>query len=184
MKIRERELIKIDRNGTKYYHDWKCPHCDGQGSRSEWSQTRFTCWKCNGTGQLAEPRTVKEYTPEYLAVMAEKNRKKQEKKYADKIAAYEADMSKAYAEVGFNADGHLYVITEADTYSIKEDLKADGARWRPTMRRWFFTSRPSNWQTVEINWADFYEINQYGVVVAKDGRWENDIIEEIMKEEK
>lgn len=181
MNIRERELIKIDRNGTKYYHDWKCPHCDGQGSRREWSATRYTCWKCNGTGQLAEPRTVKEYTPEYLAVMAEKNRQKQEKKIAERIAAYTADMSKAYREVGFNDEGKMYIVTEKYTYGIKDELKAAGGRWFPHLSRWGFTSRPEQWETVAIDWGDFYEINEYGVIREKVIGYM--VIDEMMKGE-
>lgn len=178
MEIRERELIKIDRNGTKHFRSWKCPKCGGKGKDSAWSNSGWYCFKCGGTGVYEH--IEKEYTPEYLEIMAEKNRKKQEKKIADKIAAYEADMSKAYREVGFNEEGHIYIVTAENTYSIKEDLKADGARWRPTMQRWFFTRRPDNWETVEVNWSDFYEINEYGVIVAKDGRFEYSVIEEIL----
>ena len=180
--MRERELIKIDRNGTKHFRSWKCPHCDGKGHDRSWQATGFTCWKCNGTGIYEH--IEKEYTPEYLAKQAEKNRAKQEKKIADQIAAYKADMTKAYREVNFNDAGCIYVVTEPNTYSIKEDLKADGARWRPTMQKWFFKERPEKWQTIEVNWSDFYEINQYGVIAAKDRRFEYDMIEEIIKETK
>lgn len=59
-------LIKIDRNGTKYWYDDKCLRCGGQGGRSEWGYTGYTCYECGGTGH-SRPRTWKEYTPEYEA---------------------------------------------------------------------------------------------------------------------
>lgn len=59
-------LIKIDRNGTKYYADDTCLRCGGVGARDEWFYTGSTCYECGGTGH-SRMRTWKEYTPEYEA---------------------------------------------------------------------------------------------------------------------
>jgi len=164
--MRERELIKIDRNGTKHFRVWTCPKCGGKGKDSAWSKSGWYCFKCGGTGIFEH--IEKEYTPEYLAKQAEKNRRKAEQEIADRKAAYEADPVKSYREVRFGDSGILYVVTEPNTYSIKEDLKADGAKWRPQMSRWTFTERPKKWQTVGIRFEDLYHVNEYGVVALID----------------
>lgn len=160
--VRPDEYIKTDRNGTKYYKVYRCPRCGGKGSDRMWANTGFTCFMCNGTGEHVH--IVKEYTPEYLAKQAEKNRIKEERKIADRVAEYQADMTKAYREVRFNDQGRLYIVTASNTYDIKEDLKAAGARWYPTFQRWGFQTRPDEWETLEISFGDFYRINEYGVV--------------------
>ena len=179
-KARPDEYIKTDRNGTQYFRSWKCPHCGGEGRDRAWSFTGFTCWKCNGTGEVA-PYTVKVHTPEYEAILNEKNRQKREKKIADKIASYQADMRKAYREVGFNDDGYLYIVTEDDTYSIKEDLKKAGARWFPTIGKWGFKQDPQSWKTYRIQFDDFYYINEYAVVCIKGNQRET--LETLLKAE-
>ena len=176
--MKERELIKIDRNGTKHYRSFVCPKCGGKGTDSAWQKTGWYCYKCGGTGVYEH--IEKEYTPEYLAKQAEKNRQKQEKKIADTIQAYKADMTKAYREVRFNDDGKLYAVVEPNSYYIKEELKADGAKWRPQMNHWTFTTKPEKWQTVEIDFSDCYYINQYGVISLKQGVPEWEFLEKLL----
>ena len=82
-------LIKIDRNGTKYYSDDTCQRCGGQGERSEWYYTGMICFECGGTGR-SRPRIYKEYTPEYQA--------KLDAKRAAKLAAQEAKRAEEEAK--------------------------------------------------------------------------------------
>lgn len=74
-----RTLIRIDRNGTKYWADDTCKRCGGAGQRSEWYYTGMTCWECGGTGRT-DPHIEKEYTPEYEAVLAERRAEREAKK--------------------------------------------------------------------------------------------------------
>ena len=91
----KRELIKTDRNGTKYYRQectcWKCygtgtfywgPVINGQPSRSG------VCFACGGDGVTTE--TVKEYTPEHQAKL-DAQREKREAKRAEEAAKAEAE---------------------------------------------------------------------------------------------
>ena len=59
-------LIRVDRNGTKYYEgDVPCDRCGGAGSSKAWQFTGFTCYKCGGTGKVFGKWI--ERTPEYEA---------------------------------------------------------------------------------------------------------------------
>lgn len=72
-------LIKVDRNGTKYYTDDTCQRCGGAGQRSEWYYTGLTCFECGGTGR-SRTRLIKEYTPEYAATLQARRDEREAKK--------------------------------------------------------------------------------------------------------
>lgn len=74
-----RTLIRIDRNGTKYFADDTCKRCGGAGERSEWYYTGMTCYECGGTGRSA-PYIEKEYTPEYAEALRERRAEREAKK--------------------------------------------------------------------------------------------------------
>jgi hypothetical protein len=61
----EKKLIKVDRNGTKYFLiDKPCDRCGGAGGADKWKPTGWTCYKCGGTGK--QEGSWNEYTPEYV----------------------------------------------------------------------------------------------------------------------
>ena len=80
-------LIKIDKNGTKYYEGLvKCSRCDGLGvyiigicnGQPVLSPVDGgICFNCGGTG--TQDGKWKEYTPEYEAKLEERRRKRAEK---------------------------------------------------------------------------------------------------------
>ena len=74
-----RTLIRIDKNGTKYWSDDTCRRCCGQGALNEWAYTGYTCWECGGTGH-SKPRLEKEYTPEYEAKLTSQRLLREAKK--------------------------------------------------------------------------------------------------------
>lgn len=91
-----RQLIRIDKNGTKYWADDTCKRCGGAGQRSEWYYTGLTCYECGGTGH-SKPRMEKEYTDEYAAVLKERRANREAKKlgYADADAMRAARKAEA-----------------------------------------------------------------------------------------
>lgn len=95
-----KKLIKIDRNGTKYYEgDVPCERCGGAGGADKWKPTGWKCYKCGGTG--TQWGRWKEYTPEYEAKLAEQRRKRREKweaEHAEEIAARKAEQERKEAE--------------------------------------------------------------------------------------
>ena len=106
-----KELIKTDKNGTKYFNELvKCDRCGGDGVY-KWGammsymgcapvpQYSGVCFKCNGAGKVWE--IVKEYTPEYRAKLDaanEKRRAKKEAEYAEQRAKREAERAEREAQ--------------------------------------------------------------------------------------
>ena len=86
-------LIRVDRNGTKYYEgDVPCSRCGGAGGADKWQFTGWTCYQCGGSGK--EHGKWKEYTPEYEAKLEAKRKARHEKwerEHAEEIAKAEAE---------------------------------------------------------------------------------------------
>lgn len=131
--------IRTDKNGTKYFHDWKCPRCGGAGFADKWIATGRVCYECGGTGKRATPKTVKEYTDEYAAKLDARRRAADEKraaaaaKYAEEHADEIAEITRKlierrYAEFGCGPDGIGYVH-EGKTWGVKDQIKKAGGRW-------------------------------------------------------
>lgn len=86
------QLIKIDRNGTKYWSvQTTCPRCMGRGifyvgvhngSLVPAQPDSGVCYRCNGTGKV--DGTVKEYTAEHRAKLDEQKAKRDAKREAEK----------------------------------------------------------------------------------------------------
>lgn len=87
------KLIRIDRNGTKYFEGMvTCDRCGGAGGADQWKETGWTCYKCGGTGKIHGK--WKEYTPEYEAKLEARRKaraEKWEREHADEIAKAEAE---------------------------------------------------------------------------------------------
>ena len=143
MNHMELQYFKTDKNGTRYFYDWKCPRCGGAGFADKWIATGRVCYACGGSGVRAVAKIVKEYTPEYWAKLEAKRiarakkdaeeRAKYEAEHADEIAAERAEWErKAFiqrcAEHGCGKDGVGYVLT-GNTFSVKDEIKKAGGKW-------------------------------------------------------
>jgi hypothetical protein len=86
-------LIRVDRNGTKYYEGLvKCERCGGMGGHDKWAYTGWTCYECGGSGLVNDKWKV--YTPEYeekLNARREARRQKYLEEHAEEIARKEAE---------------------------------------------------------------------------------------------
>ncbi len=103
----KRELIKTDKNGTKYWNTLVlCDRCCNGSGVYTWGGTingrpmyAGTCFKCGGAGHVWE--IVKEYTPEYRAKLDaanEKRKAKQRAKFEAQRAEWEAQKAEREAE--------------------------------------------------------------------------------------
>ena len=139
MNHMELQYFKTDKNGTKYFYDWKCPRCAGFGSADKWRFTGSICFACGGSGKRNSPKIVKEYTPEYWAKLEAKRIAKEQKRIAEaqKYAEEHADeiaeqnrkeLEKRYADFGCGADGIGYVL-KGNTFQMKDQIKRAGGRW-------------------------------------------------------
>ena len=87
------KLIRIDRNGTKYFEGMvTCDRCGGAGGADQWKYTGWTCYECGGTGKVFAK--WKEYTPEYEAKLNERRKAKAEqyeREHAEEITKAEQE---------------------------------------------------------------------------------------------
>lgn len=155
------KLLKIDKNGTKYWAESKCPKCGGKGYIYGYEFIDGgRCWKCGGTGIYET--TWKEYTPEYAQKLEERRIAKARK------GAGEAN-EKFLKREGFSADGKAWVVI-GDTYARREELKASGAKWNGLLG-WHFNTETDGCFLVSIeevaekDYADRWQYGNYTEVV-------------------
>lgn len=158
MNDKKRVYIRTDRNGTKYFADYTCKRCGGQGGLPQWIYTGYTCYECGGTGVAAKPEIFKEYTQEYAAKLEERRSKAREKKRLERIEQIKNKLPEIYQDHGFSSEGKIYVVT-GNTYEIREELKAAGAKWFSALRSWGFTEDTDKYPTVQISFDECYTVD-------------------------
>lgn len=120
-------LTRIDKNGTKYYTESKCPKCGGSGYISYYGHIYGgECFLCHGTG--THEHSWKEYTPEYQATL-------NAKRLAKAIKTAPERNAKLWGSIGIAEDGSAWVVS--NKYAKSADMKPLGARWNPSLG-WFF----------------------------------------------
>lgn len=142
-------LIRVDRNGTKYYSDTRCPRCGGTGVLREYAFIEGgRCFLCGGSGY--HETHWKEYTPEYAEKLAER-RLARARKGCD-------EYNRKFLEInGFSSDGKAWLVL-GNTFDIKDDLKADGAKYNNTLG-WHYDREQDRYPTLEISIDDVAEKN-------------------------
>lgn len=141
-------LIKVDKNGTKYWGDYTCPRCGGAGGADQWAYTGWTCYECGGSGRTERPQVWKEYTPEYEEKLNAQREKRAEKKLAERKAEAENLNRKFFELRGFSEDGDAYVVL-GNTYPIKDELKNLGCRFNNILG-WYSANDLDGYDTLRI----------------------------------
>lgn len=170
-------LIRIDKNGTKYFESDACPRCDGRGFIRGYEYVEGgVCFKCGGSG--FGHQSWKEYTTEYLQILEERRQAKAKRK-ADK---FHANISEHYKNLGLTEDGRCFIVM-AKTWERKDELKAAGARFNGGF--WFLPHADETWDTVEVDakpllleypeqerliWGDHWDLKQVVTGIAKERR--------------
>lgn len=133
-----KELIRTDRNGTKYWNVTEtCPRCGGRGDYILGNLNYGVCFQCGGTGM--HEYTWKEYTPEHEAELEAKRaaraakrleeKEKYEAEHAEETAAENRKiLERRYADYGCGENGIGFALT-GNTYPVKEEIKRNGGRW-------------------------------------------------------
>lgn len=158
-----RQLIRTDKNGTKYFHVVEpCGKCQGNGyiQYYHWNEGGI-CFDCNGSGFLEYEE--KEYTEEYLKKLEERRRKAQEKKDAKRRAEAEELNKGFYDRNGFNADGKAYVVL-GNSFDIKDELKKAGFFFKPIIG-WYSPEKIDGFDCMEISVDDVYNRDNCGVLL-------------------
>ena len=154
------KLIRVDKNGTEYYANYTCPRCGGAGGSDKWQFTGWTCYECGGSGISARPQIYKKYTPEYEAKLNERRAKRAAKRLAEAEAKAAETRAKWLADNQFNENGETYIVL-GDTYAIKDDLKALGAKYN-SLLGWHISHAISGYDTAIVNIKDVATETLYG----------------------
>lgn len=145
--------IRTDKNGTKYYADYNCPRCGGDGYIYYYGHVEGgVCFKCGGTGRREKAKIVKVYTEEYAEKLEERRRARAIAKTPERNARFLENM-------GFNADGMTWVVL-GDTYAIKDELKERGAKYNRTLG-WHFAEDVEDYFTLEVSADEVFSVSEY-----------------------
>lgn len=134
------KIVKVYKDNGKLYADCKyaCPRCGGSGWIAAFGHIdQGTCFKCGGAAWFY--KTVRAYTEDERAKLDAIAKKKEE----NRIAKAEADseMNKIAWMKKYGMDGgKLLIVAGVNTYDIKDNLKAAGARFFSGLG-WFFTEQ-------------------------------------------
>ena len=125
--------VRTDRNGTRYFYDYTCDRCGGAGGSQAWIYTGYTCYKCGGTGKMDKPDVIKVYTLEHEAKLVEQRAKRAAQREKERLAKMDAEYDERMVKAGFGKEGEEFVIyrVKGETFSIKEELKALGCKFKP-----------------------------------------------------
>ena len=144
-------LTRIDKNGTKYYTESKCPKCGGRGYIDCYDHVEAgRCFLCDGSGY--HEHSWKEYTPEY-------QEKLNAKRLAKAIKEAPVRNAKLWASIGLADDGSAWIVS--NKYAKGADMKPLGARWNPVLG-WFFKT--------EHDGTFFMSADELGDY-SEDGSW-------------
>ena len=153
------QLLRVDKNGTKYWADDTCPRCGGQGGSDAWVYTGWTCYECGGTGKAYKARVIKEYTPEYKAKLDARRLAKARAKSDERNAKF-------FQQMGMNAEGKAWVVI-GNTFEIKDELKEAGAKFG--ILDWHFDHPDNGYECFEISIEEIAEKDiQYVWVLFDD----------------
>lgn len=137
------ELIRTDRNGTKYWHEYgivKCGKCNGTGIVACYIPVNGgDCFDCGGSGIRHVYETWKEYTPEYEAKLNEKRLARLRAKSGERNIKW-------FVREGMSEDGKAWLVIKKQP---TEELKANGCRWNPVLG-WHYSSEHEGCLMVSI----------------------------------
>lgn len=150
------KLIRTDRNGTKYFESDECPKCGGTGYIDYYDYVAGgVCFLCGGTGH--HHHTWVERTPEYEAKLAER-------RFARMKAGAAERNAKKMERLGF-VNGAIEVVV-GETYPIREQLKAEGARFYAAFG-WYFGGKTER-ETVTVKADEIYGKTLLGDLMLRE----------------
>lgn len=146
------KLLRIDKNGTKYWTDSTCPKCGGKGViDAYYYNAQGVCFLCNGSGY--HETNWKEYTPEYEKKLEERRLARLRKKAPEENAKW-------LKHNGFSEDGKTWIVI-GNTWPIKDELKAAGAKFNGLLG-WHFDHDPEAWPCFTVTTDDVCYTSLYG----------------------
>lgn len=157
-----RTLINIDKNGTKTYHCTdRCFKCGGTGIISCYIPVNGgECFDCHGSG-ISE-WTEKELTPEYKAKLEARRKRRAEKKLMEAKSHAAERNQEFFQNQGFNSEGKTFYIL-GKTFDIKDQLKAEGAKWDSYTSHWRMDHPFKGFTYLELSVEEIYDTDYAGI---------------------
>ncbi len=158
----KKELVRTDKNGTKYFHCTdRCFKCGGTGIIGCYVRVNGgECFDCGGSGIATWDE--KEYTPEYEAKLEANRKKRAEKKLAEAKAHATEKNAEFFRKNGFTPDGKTWFVL-GNTYDIKDELKEQGAKWDNLSRHWHMAVKPEGREVIGVSVEEMYYPDAAGV---------------------
>ena len=153
-------LVKVDKNGTKYWANDVCQRCGGTGGSDAWAYTGWTCYECGGSGKASKPEIWKEYTEEYAQKLEAQRKKRQEKQMQERRDKADATNAEFLERRGFNIGGYAFAILDAK-YEEREELKQAGCRYTSALG-WYSANDIEGRETMKILADDAFDKNGCG----------------------
>lgn len=188
---------RTDRNGTRYFYDNTCPRCGGTGHLHGYEYVQGgICFKCEGSGVVEKPRTIKVYTEAHGAKLKAGREARAQQKEIERLAKARASRGEWLSKLGFgNEDGEwvLYMV-KGNTYSIKDELKALGCKFQSSIG--WYSAQPLDGyecqrftedqvvdksQEYSIVWKDKSEIEAQKKYEPSASEWVGEVGERIEK---
>lgn len=146
-------IIKQDIKGNSII-DCNCSRCGGAGKLDQFYHVENgTCFKCNGSGR--EEKSMKLYSQEKAEILALRYKNRQENKYQEYLKNKEIEFIN-YIKKDLNIENELYIVTENNSFEIKEDLKREGFKYKNF--GWYSNKDSEKYKTVCITLDEIIDI--------------------------
>jgi excinuclease UvrABC ATPase subunit len=135
-----------------------CPRCNGNRIIEKYHHVEAgICFECSGSGRVIE----EEYSRIEKEIVKEIKRnstmqKNRQKKLVDSLK-----------KQWFNNSNTIYIIDNSNTFSIKDQLKQDGAIFNYNHKVWYFTEVKSEYNLFTISWDEITDNTNYGSNLQK-----------------
>ena len=129
-----------------------CPRCQGNGTIEKYKHVENgICFECSGSGKVTEEerqRIEKDILREFKKIQTNKQ-----------------VLINSLKKQWFNNSDIIYIVDNSNTYSIKEQLKQDGAFFNNGHKVWYFKEQNSKYPLFKIEWQEVLNDNGIGYAV-------------------
>lgn len=122
-----------------------CPRCNGNGKIEKYNHVENgICFECSGSGRVTQEE--KERIEKEIAKEVKRSNTTQTNRQNKLINSLKKQW--------FNDSETIYIIDNNNTYSIKDQLKQDGAIYNNTFKVWYFTECNDNYNCFTVSWEE------------------------------
>lgn len=131
---------------------YTCPKCQGNRIIEKYKHVEDgICFECSGSGKVTEEERQR----------IEKDILREFKKTQTNKQVLINSLKKQW----FNDLDIIYIVDNSNTYSIKEQLKQDGAFFNNSHKVWYFKEQNSKYPLFKIEWQEVLNDNGIGYAV-------------------